>query len=142
MPPAQAVDTNQQPQAAFPAGARPMASGFISAEQPTVMSTSSSTDQRQQRAWRRTPHRVPCRLSWYDEAAQRCLACVGQTIDISAGGLAVQLHREIPVGTSVEALLPNLTGEPAFLEGVVVRCQRVLAGMYQIGIRCQQARRP
>jgi len=119
-----------------------MPSGFISAEQPTVTSISNASDQRQQRSQRRIPHRVPCRLSWYDQAAQRCLACVGQTIDISTGGLAVQLAREIPVGTSVEALLPNLAGEPAFLEGVVVRCQRVLAEMFQIGIRCHHTRHP
>jgi hypothetical protein len=82
---------------------------------------------------RRTPHRVPCRLRVIGAAGIQ--AVLGETLNISATGLALQVGAEIAPGARVEVLLPHLDGEPACLYGTVVRKRRVLSGTYEIGLR-------
>jgi hypothetical protein len=64
---------------------------------------------------------------------------VGQTVNISHAGIAVQLGREIPAGTRVEALLPHANNEITHVNGTVARTRRVLAGTFEIGIEFRRA---
>ena len=79
---------------------------------------------------RRVPHRVPCRVRLLDGDAQ----LLGQTVNISCGGLAVQLTEAIPEGTMVEALVPNLTGNGLCVRGHVRHLRRVLNDVFEVGI--------
>lgn len=85
---------------------------------------------------RRTPHRVPCRLRILGESGTR--AVIGETVDLSENGLAVQLGADVAPGARVEVLLPHLAGEPVCFYGEVVRRRRVLSGTFEIGIAFNQ----
>ncbi len=98
-----------------------------------------SGERRSARALPRMPHRVPCRLCWHDPASDAPASCVGQTVNISHAGIAVQLGREIPAGTRVEALLPHANNEITHVNGTVARTRRVLAGTFEIGIEFRRA---
>ncbi|MBU0638384.1 MAG: PilZ domain-containing protein [Planctomycetes bacterium] len=87
-----------------------------------------------ERETRRTPHRVPCRLRVFDPSTGAITAVCGQTVNISADGLAVWLNTDVPTGTWVEALVPRLEGAPLCLSGTVVRSRRVLTGTFEVGI--------
>lgn len=103
----------------------------------TLHTTSSTARMRpriSRRDERRTPYRVPCRLTLLDPQEDRRLHLVGQTSNLSAAGLAVRVAAEIPEGLYVEVLLPKPGGEPTLLRGTVVHCRRVLTLMYEIGI--------
>lgn len=89
------------------------------------------------RGERRVPHRVPCRVRWYDDDAAEPVTLVGETTDISAGGLGVQIGCPVPPGARVEALVPHLAGEPTIIAGVVAHSRRVLADRYEIGIAAE-----
>jgi len=89
------------------------------------------------RGERRVAHRVPCRVRVRHAADGRKLAVVGQTVNLSANGLAVQLGRALEHGVAVEVLLPHLDGEPTRLHGRVVHSRRVLSGTFEIGIRLE-----
>jgi hypothetical protein len=84
---------------------------------------------------RRVVHRAPCRLQWWNTEADQTTACVGETTNLSARGLAVQTSQRLLTGTRVEAFLPNLTGEPTRIVGTVAHCRRILADTFEIGIR-------
>jgi hypothetical protein len=84
---------------------------------------------------RRVVHRAPCRLQWWDIDSNQSAACVGQTTNLSARGLAVQISQRMLTGTRVEALLPNPSGEPTRVTGTVVHCRRILADTFEVGIR-------
>ncbi len=83
---------------------------------------------------RRVPHRVPCRLRVFNAAIEPVATYCGQTVNISAGGLAVQVGEAIPEGTIIEALVPHLEGEPLRIGGKVLHSRRVLGEMFEIGI--------
>jgi hypothetical protein len=70
-------------------------------------------------------------------AASKALSVIGQTVNLSANGLAVQIGRPLLEGTWVEVLLPHLDGEPTRLRGKVVHSRRVLSGTFEVGIRIE-----
>ena len=74
-------------------------------------------------------------MKLYDPTSGQPAALVGQTINLSDTGLAVQLSRSVLIGTWVEALVPHFNGDPIFVCGTVAHSRRVLAGEYEIGIR-------
>ena len=82
----------------------------------------------------RMPHRVRCRVRWHDPDSGQPRSLLGQTVNISASGLAVQLGDDVPTGARVEALVPHLNDEPMFVYGNVVHSRRVLADTFEIGI--------
>jgi len=92
-------------------------------------------EQRPKRASRRTPHRVPCRVTLYDPSSGEPTALVGQTTNLSRKGLALQLGCDVAPGTWLEALVPQLDGTPMFFCGTVAHSRRVLVGTYEIGIQ-------
>ena len=87
---------------------------------------------------RRVPHRVPCRLRVLDEASEPVASYCGQTVNISANGLAVQVRQPIPAGTHVEALVPHAEGAPLLFSGTVLHVRRVLGDIFEIGISGSQ----
>ncbi len=87
----------------------------------------------QQRATSRRPFRVPCRVRLVDNTG-RSLAVNGETLNISDGGVSLQLATEVPLGTWIETLLPHPDGDPLFLCGTVVHCRRTLASQYEVGV--------
>jgi len=93
-----------------------------------------SVDAALRRAERRVAHRVPCRVRSFNSALGKPVSVVGQTVNLSANGLAVQIGRPIEEGTSVEVLLPHLDGEPTRLCGRVAHSRRVLSGTFEVGI--------
>lgn len=84
---------------------------------------------------RRVVHRAPCRLQWWDTESNQVASCVGETTNLSSRGMAVQISHRLLTGTRVEAFLPNLSGEPTRMTGSVAHCRRILADMFEIGIR-------
>jgi hypothetical protein len=86
------------------------------------------------RAERRVAHRVPCRVRASEVLAGKGICAVGQTVNLSANGLAVHLAGPMDEGTAVEVLLPPLDGEPMRLFGRVAHSRRVLSGTFEIGI--------
>lgn len=86
------------------------------------------------RVVRRVPHRVPCRVRLVDTATGEVRTVVGETVNLSAGGVALQLGLDVPVGTWVETLVPHVHGDPLFLCGTVVHTRRTMAANYEIGI--------
>lgn len=93
------------------------------------------SDRTRRAADRRTPHRVPCRVRVLAPANGPVVTMVGQTVNLSADGMAVQVNRSIPEGAAVETLVPGLSGETLYAYGKVVHARQVLTGMFEIGIR-------
>ena len=85
----------------------------------------------------RVSHRVPCRVRTFEIVPDHALTAVGQTVNLSQAGLAVQLGKPIDAGTSVEVSLPHLDGVPVTLHGRVAHSRRVMSGTYEIGIRLE-----
>ena len=111
-----------------------MRPGFVSATERKVTGRPTSAEAGQSSRERRIPHRVPCRVTIYDAESGRSASLVGQTTNMSRSGLALQLGRHVPEGTSIEALVPHLNSNPTSFRGTVVHSQRVLADTYEIGI--------
>lgn len=101
---------------------------------PTRATSRATTAPQGRRMDRRTPYRVLCRLLVEDRALGRRQSLIGQTINISPGGLAVRVGQEIPSGTEVTAVVPRQHGDPVLYTGVVAHCRRVLAVTYELGI--------
>ena len=101
---------------------------------PSATVAAASIDTYRRRAERRVAHRVPCRVRVLNTSTGRGISVVGQTINLSVSGLAVQLGRALVTGTHVEVLLPQLDGEPMRLHGRVIHCRRVLTGTFEVGI--------
>jgi PilZ domain-containing protein len=92
-----------------------------------------SSSRKNARTHSRIPFVSPIRLSWEDSAVPRFAS--GKCLDISQGGLHVEITQEIPVGTrvmlSVEKL--KLTG-PAVVKHVARR-----GGKFDLGLELSQA---
>lgn len=117
-----------------------MSSHAVLANPPSAAAKSVAPDRTYvERATRRVPHRVPCRVRLIDPATGAGRTVVGETVDLSAGGVALQLGSDVPVGTWVETLVPHLHGEPLFLCGTVVHSRRTMAANYEIGIALGEA---
>ena len=100
-------------------------------------SAEAQADRARRRTERRVAHRVPCRVRTPVSSPAKAESVVGQTVNLSANGLAVQLGRPIDAGASVEVFLPHLDGEPTRLLGRVAHTRRVLSGTFEIGIRIE-----
>jgi len=82
----------------------------------------------------RRPYRVPCRVRVVDTDTGEIRTTLGETVNISPAGVALQLGIDVPIGTWVETMVANPSGEPLFLCGVVVHRRRAMTGGYQIGV--------
>lgn len=83
---------------------------------------------------RRVPYRVPCRVRLVDPKTGEVRTVVGETVNISTHGLAVQIGTEVPLGTWVETLVPHPNGEPMFVCGTVVHTRRTLSTNVELGV--------
>ena len=81
-------------------------------------------------------YRVPCWLR-ADCSDGKAVSVVGETVNLSANGLALQLGQSVRCGTSVEVLLPQLDGEPTRMVGRVAHSRRVTTGTFELGIEVQ-----
>ncbi|MCG3126435.1 MAG: hypothetical protein CHACPFDD_01270 [Phycisphaerae bacterium] len=82
---------------------------------------------------RRWSHRAPCVvrvLSGESSAAEHA----GETVNISTGGIAVQIREAIQPGTRIEALVAHAE-QPILVRGYVAHCRRVLAETFEVGLR-------
>ena len=102
----------------------------------TTADTAAATIGRvnRRRAVPRSPHRVPCRLRALGSPTETGWVACGQTVNVSPGGVAIQLSKPVRVGTRVEVQLPPLEGRPLLVRGSVVHSRRVLTGTFEIGI--------
>ncbi|MCK4340728.1 MAG: PilZ domain-containing protein [Phycisphaerae bacterium] len=96
----------------------------------------------QQRVERRMPHRVPCRVRLVEPTTGEVRTVMGETINLSAGGVAIQVGVDVPVGTWAETLIPHAHGDPLFLCGTVVHSRRTMHAHYEIGIAMSDAAPP
>ncbi len=83
---------------------------------------------------RRMPYRVPCRVRLMDTGTGQVQTVVGETLNISTSGVALQVSADIPLGTWVETLVPHPGGDPMFLCGTVVHTRQTMAANYEIGV--------
>lgn len=104
---------------------------------PAATPAAPKADASRRRTERRVAHRVPCRVRVSDTARGKSAAELGQTVNLSANGLAVQLGRPMEAGAQVEVLLPHLDGEPTRLQGTVAHSRRVLTGTFELGIQIE-----
>lgn len=102
---------------------------------PSAASMLAKLEQMPRRIERRFAHRVPCRVRTNEPTNERAINTIGQTVNLSASGVAVQLAHPIETGTPVEVYLPHLDGAPTLLHGHVAHSRRVLMGTFEIGIR-------
>jgi hypothetical protein len=86
------------------------------------------------RVERRTPYRVPCRIRLVDPGSGSVRTVVGETVNLSSGGLAMNVGVETPVGTWVETLVPHPNGDPLFLCGKVVHVRQTMFSNFELGV--------
>ncbi len=87
---------------------------------------------------RRWSHRAPCLLRLLDSGGEAMFEIHGQTVNMSASGLAVQISEPVPAGFSVETVIAHKSAEEAIvLRGKVVHSRRMLAGSFEIGVRTE-----
>jgi hypothetical protein len=89
---------------------------------------------RPRRRARRVPYRVPCRVRLANVATGEVRTVVGETVNISPAGFAVQLAIAAPVGTWVETMVLHPNGEPLFLSGTVVHVRQTMSNQHEIGV--------
>lgn len=89
----------------------------------------------QRRVQRRLAHRVPCSVR-LTEAHDQEARLPGETVNVSATGIAVQVAAPIVVGSEVEVTLGTSAGRgQRRLLGSVVHVRRVTTGRYEVGIQ-------
>ncbi len=101
---------------------------------PLSRSRELHRDGRLRRMARRTPYRVPCRVRLVDPDTGEVRTVAGQTVNISTGGMSLQVGIEPSEGTWVETLVPHPNGEPMFVCGRVVHVRRTMAASYELGV--------
>jgi hypothetical protein len=102
---------------------------------PAAIETRAPNARRSRRARPpRTPYRVPCRVRFFNEVTGTERTLCGQTANLSAAGIAVQLGVPVHDGAWIEVLVPRLTGESLCVAGTAIHCRKVLTGTYEIGI--------
>lgn len=99
-----------------------------------VVAPDSKVQAESRRQKRRMAHRVPCRVRLMDPVTGQTHTVVGETVNLSPDGLALQVGLEVPLGTWVETLVPHAQGDPLFLCGEVVHVRRTLAANFEIGV--------
>ncbi len=111
-----------------------MQPGFASSVQRTIAGRPLPGERKCARGQRRVAHRVPCRVRLHEPDSGQSNAVIGQTMNISTNGLALQLPQDVPAGTWVETLVPHVNGDPIFVCGTVVHSRRVLGDEFEIGV--------
>jgi hypothetical protein len=91
------------------------------------------------RAERRTPYRIPCRVRLVDADTGEVRTVVGETVNLSRRGVALQLAADVSLGTWIETLIPHPNGDPLFLCGKVVHSRRTMMANFEIGVETDQA---
>ncbi len=87
---------------------------------------------------RRWSHRAPCLLRLLDSGGEATFEIRGETVNMSASGLAVQVSEPVPAGMFVETVIAHKSVEEAIvLRGTVVNSRRMLAGSFEIGVRTE-----
>ena len=97
---------------------------------------------RSQRRQRRVPYRVPCRVRLANVATGEVRTVVGETVNISPGGFAVQLASPAPIGTWVETMVLHPNGDPLFLSGTVVHVRQTMTNQHELGVSMSQDGHP
>jgi hypothetical protein len=87
----------------------------------------------------RAPHRLPCRVRFFDAGRGEWIAKLGNTVNLSATGLAVQVGMPMTAGARVEAVLPRFEDDPLCIVGTVVHTRRVMTGTFEVGIATKHA---
>ncbi len=82
----------------------------------------------------RAPYRIPCRVRLVDSTTGEVRTVIGETVNLSRRGMALQIATDVPIGTWVETLVAQPHGDPLFLCGTVVHTRRTLAANYEIGV--------
>ncbi len=88
----------------------------------------------------RVPYRVPCRVRLVDPVSGEVRNVIGETLNVSRGGMSLQISVNAAVGTWVETMVAHPCGEPMFLTGTVAHCRRTLASSFEIGVRATRPR--
>lgn len=96
----------------------------------------------QRRTQQRTPYRVPCRVKLVNASTGEVRTVVGETVNLSPRGVALQLKADVRPGTWVETMVPHRSGDPLFLCGKVQHVRRTLAETFEIGIEIDEGRSP
>jgi hypothetical protein len=106
------------------------------ANPPTGSARQVSTSERtaSPRAGRRMAYRAPCRVRLIDQLTGEVHTVVGETVNLSPQGMALQVGRDVPIGTWVETLVPHPNGDPMFLCGTVVHSRRTMRANFEIGV--------
>lgn len=110
----------------LPAAAHPL----ITARKPAGRERTKAV----QRA-RRVPYRVPCRVRLVDPTTGESRRVMGETLNISSGGVSLQIAVDAAIGTWVETMVLHPNGDPMFLCGSVIHCRRTLAASYEVGVQ-------
>ena len=106
----------------------------LPASSPAPRHSSSANHGRLRRVARRTPYRVPCRVRLIDPSTGEVRTIAGQTVNLSSGGMSVQVGIEATPGTWVETLVPHPNGEPMFVCGRVVHVRRTMTASFELGV--------
>lgn len=83
---------------------------------------------------RRVPYRVPCRVRLVDPATGEARRVMGETLNISNGGVSLQIAVDAKIGTWVETLVLHPNGDPMFLCGSVVHCRQTMTAGFEVGV--------
>ena len=87
---------------------------------------------------RRWSHRAPCVLRLLDSGGEATFEIRGETVNMSASGLAVLVSEPVPAGWFVETVIARKSVQEAIvLRGRVVHSRRMLAGSFEIGVRTE-----
>ena len=85
---------------------------------------------------RRWSHRAPCVLRLLDVDGGSNLEFRGETVNMSAEGLAIQLPEPVPAGLYVETVIARKCDKDAIVvRGKVIRSRRIFGGGWEIGVR-------
>lgn len=82
---------------------------------------------------RRVSHRTPCRLR--SESGE----AVGETVNLSDGGLAVIVGSHVEEGVVVEVLLPEFGGAGVQFLGRVTHSRRINTGTFEVGLDVERS---
>lgn len=97
---------------------------------------------------RRWSHRAPCFIRIIETDGEFTAGAIGgielqgETVNMSPSGLAIHVAEPIPTGVRVEAVVARWSGyEELRLLGRVVHTRRMLAGLFEIGVRLAPSER-
>lgn len=89
---------------------------------------------------RRWSHRAPCVVRVLRADGSETTH-TGQTVNVSSGGIAVQIREAIQPGTPIEALVAH-ADQAIRVRGYVAHCRRVLAETFEVGLRASGSGAP